>query len=241
MLRWNNWEFIMGIVNEKSFDHLHLPQIIFIGRSNVGKSSLINALVNNRNAALVSNTPGKTREINVFNIDKKIHLMDCPGYGYAAVSKSQRSSWIQLIEKYFQRNMNNSLDIINTPAKIHACVLIDAKVGVKNSDRDIIDMLVSYDVEFSVVLTKADKARKDAMQTIVNDLLSSPDSQNLNDEDYENHSNYEGELNANADSEILNTSTDNSDSAIRVIATSATKSEGISQLRHLIFEILFSK
>ena len=103
----------------------------FVGRSNVGKSSIINAVTKTKNLAKTSKTPGRTQSINIFMISEKINLVDLPGYGYAKVSKVMRNNLGVLIEEY----------IINRLNLIHTYVLIDAKVGVKNSDIDMFDLL----------------------------------------------------------------------------------------------------
>ena len=99
MLNNINLEFTIG--NQKQLlDIKNLCQIVFVGKSNVGKSSLINAMLNRKNLAHTSNSPGKTQTINFYNIEQKFYFVDLPGYGYAAVSKQKISSWSKLIEKY---------------------------------------------------------------------------------------------------------------------------------------------
>jgi len=122
----------------------------FIGRSNVGKSSIINAITKTKNLAKTSKTPGRTQSINIFLINNNINLIDLPGYGYAKVSKVMRDNLGILIQEY----------IINQLNLIHAYVLIDAKVGVKNSDIDMFDLLNDSDRYFSIIFTKIDKCSK---------------------------------------------------------------------------------
>ena len=119
----------------------------FIGRSNVGKSSLINAITKTKKLAKTSKTPGRTQSINVFEINNKINIIDLPGYGFAKVSKVMRSNLIILIEEYIE--YRKSLD--------HVFLLIDAKVGIKNSDIDMMDYINNCSKKFSLVLTKIDK------------------------------------------------------------------------------------
>jgi len=121
----------------------------FIGRSNVGKSSIINAITKTK-LAKTSKTPGRTQSINIFLINNNINLIDLPGYGYAKVSKVIRDNLGILIQEY----------IINQLNLIHAYVLIDAKVGVKNSDIDMFDLLNDSDRYFSIIFTKIDKCSK---------------------------------------------------------------------------------
>ena len=119
----------------------------FIGRSNVGKSSLLNAITKTKNLAKTSKTPGRTQSINVFEINNKINIIDLPGYGFANVSKAMRENLMVLIEDYVEGREN--LD--------HVFLLIDAKVGIKSSDIDMLDFINSYSKQFSIVLTKIDK------------------------------------------------------------------------------------
>ena len=119
----------------------------FIGRSNVGKSSLLNAITKTRKLAKTSKTPGRTQSINVFEINNKINIIDLPGYGFAKVSKVIRGNLIILIEEYIQYRKN--LD--------HVFLLIDAKVGIKNTDIDMMDYINNCSKNFSLVLTKIDK------------------------------------------------------------------------------------
>ncbi len=119
----------------------------FIGRSNVGKSSLLNAVTKTKKLAKTSKTPGRTQSINVFEINNKINIIDLPGYGFAKVSKVIRENLIVLIEEYIQ--YRKGLD--------HVFLLIDAKVGIKNTDIDMMDYIDNCSKNFSLVLTKIDK------------------------------------------------------------------------------------
>ena len=119
----------------------------FIGRSNVGKSSLLNAVTKTKKLAKTSKTPGRTQSINVFEINNKINIIDLPGYGFAKVSKVMRGNLIILIEEYIQ--YRKGLD--------HVFLLIDAKVGIKNTDIDMMDYIDNCSKNFSLVLTKIDK------------------------------------------------------------------------------------
>ena len=122
----------------------------FIGRSNVGKSSIINSITRKKNLAKTSKTPGRTQSINIFLINDQINLVDLPGYGYAKVSKVMRQNLETLIQEY----IGNQLELM------HAYILIDAKVGVKNSDIDMFDLLSESNRKFSIIFTKIDKCSK---------------------------------------------------------------------------------
>jgi len=125
----------------------HLPEFCFVGRSNVGKSSIINAITKSKKLAKTSKTPGRTQSINLFQINKKINIVDLPGYGYAKVSKVKRDELTHLIEGYILKRNN----------LIHVFVLIDCKVGIKDKDIDIFDIISESNKKFSIILTKIDK------------------------------------------------------------------------------------
>ena len=123
------------------------PEYAFIGRSNVGKSSLINMLCNNDKVAKTSNTPGKTQLINHFNIDNEWYMVDLPGYGFAKVSQSQRKKWEKMIEDYLRKREN----------LVSVFVLIDSRHTPQKLDLEFVDNLREWKVPFSLVFTKADK------------------------------------------------------------------------------------
>ena len=128
----------------------NIQDCCFVGRSNVGKSSIINAVTRTKNLAKTSKTPGRTQSINIFLINEVINLIDLPGYGYAKVSKVMRDNLGVLIEDYIQ----------NQSSLIHTYVLLDAKIGVKNSDIDMFDLLNYSNRNFSIIFTKIDKCSK---------------------------------------------------------------------------------
>ena len=126
-----------------------LPEVAFAGRSNVGKSSLLNALVRRKKAARVSNTPGRTREINFFDVNGEFVLADLPGYGYARISKEQRSAWRPLIEGY----------LLGSPALKGVVQLLDARHHPSDEDLQMLDFLAHAGTPTIVVATKVDKLR----------------------------------------------------------------------------------
>jgi len=126
------------------------PEFAFIGRSNVGKSSLINMLTQRKNLAKTSSTPGKTQTINHFLINKKWYLVDLPGYGYATVSKTTKEGWSQMIESYFKQRENVYCTFI----------LIDSRLEPQKKDIDFINWLGGLGVPIALVLTKIDKIKQ---------------------------------------------------------------------------------
>lgn len=143
--------FIMGVAKLEQLPPASLPEIAFAGRSNVGKSSLINALTGRRGLARTSNTPGRTQELNFFDIGPgHFILVDMPGYGYAKVSKDQVAKWTELLKSYLRGRV---------PLRL-CCILVDARHGLKDTDRDMMKMLDEAAVPYRLILTKADKCRK---------------------------------------------------------------------------------
>lgn len=135
-----------------------LPEFAFIGRSNVGKSSLINALVERKGLAKTSSKPGKTKLINHFQIEKKWYLVDLPGYGYAGVSKAERANWKTMIETYIR----------NRRELICLFVLIDSRIPPQRIDLEFIDHLGLWEAPFEIIFTKADKVKKTQRMGLLN-------------------------------------------------------------------------
>jgi GTP-binding protein len=141
------------------------PEYAFIGRSNVGKSSLINALVQKKNLAKTSQTPGKTQLINHFQIDKKWYLVDLPGYGYAKVSKTEREKFEKMIHEYLENRQN----------LIYTFVLVDIRHEPQKLDMEFMNNLGEQGIPFCIVFTKADKLS----QTAINKSVSTYQEQML--------------------------------------------------------------
>jgi GTP-binding protein len=123
------------------------PEFAFIGRSNVGKSSLINMLADNQKLAKTSGTPGKTQLINHFIVNKQWYLVDLPGYGFAKVSQNSRNRWEQMIENYLRKREN----------LVNVFILIDSRHNPQKIDIDFVNQLGKWEVPFTLVFTKADK------------------------------------------------------------------------------------
>ena len=148
--------------------HIEIPssqinkECCFIGRSNVGKSSLINSITKTKKLAKTSKTPGRTQSINVFQISEKINVVDLPGYGFAKISKVMREKLRVLIEDYISHR--TILD--------HIFILIDSKVGLKNSDIDMLDHINCCSRKFSIILTKIDRISDNQTSFQKNSILS---------------------------------------------------------------------
>ncbi len=141
--------FVMGVARIDDLPADVLPEVAFAGRSNVGKSSLINALTGRKTLARTSNTPGRTQQLNFFNLGDRLTIVDLPGYGYAKAPKGEVDRWNRLIRKYLKGRVGLR----------RLCVLIDARHGLKMSDRQVMDMLDEAAVVYQIVLTKADKVK----------------------------------------------------------------------------------
>lgn len=140
--------------NKSQFPEPILPEIAFAGKSNVGKSSLINCLINRKALARTSSQPGKTQTINFYNIQQKINFVDLPGYGYAKVSKTEREKWGKLIEGYLS-NRENLRQVI---------LLVDIRHEVGANDKMMYDWITYYHNHVIVVATKADKVSRNQLQ-----------------------------------------------------------------------------
>lgn len=142
-------DFLKGVVNVDGLPAADRPEIAFAGRSNVGKSSLINALCRRKSLARTSNTPGRTREINFFTVEEEAYLVDMPGYGFAKVPKDLVAGWTRLIERYLRGR-----DTLK-----RTFLLIDARHGIKKNDIEIMQKLDQAAQLYQIVLTKADKLK----------------------------------------------------------------------------------
>ncbi|WP_457574608.1 ribosome biogenesis GTP-binding protein YihA/YsxC [Desulfolithobacter sp.] len=143
-------EFIKGVYSLKDLPEPVWPEIAFAGRSNVGKSSLINRLIRRRNLVKTSSRPGKTQALNYFSVDERMYLVDLPGYGFARVPRQMRSSWEQLITGYLEKR----------ESLVCVVVIIDLRHELKSQDRELVDWLRYHHKPFLPVYTKADKLSK---------------------------------------------------------------------------------
>jgi GTP-binding protein len=140
-------EFIVSSADPETFPSDGLPEIAFLGRSNVGKSSLLNALAGRKGLAFTSNTPGRTQTINFYRIEGAFYFVDLPGYGYARVPADQKDRWKKLIERYLLKRENLKL----------SCLVLDARRGWMDPDRDLKQWLEHLGRPYLVIATKTDK------------------------------------------------------------------------------------
>ena len=165
-------EMVVSAVNRNQYPTEGLPEIALVGRSNVGKSSTINTLLNRRNFARTSQTPGKTRTINFFLINNEFYFVDLPGYGYAKIAKSEKEKWGVIMERYLQDR--NELCAI--------FLLVDIRHEPTNDDVMMYDYLKYYNIPVTIIATKSDKVSKnsyDKNKRIIKDTLKLVESDNL--------------------------------------------------------------
>lgn len=157
--------FMLGAVGLEHLPDSILPEVCFAGRSNVGKSSLINALTGTQGLARTSNTPGRTQELNFFSLADRLLICDLPGYGYAEAPKERVQKWTRLVKSYLR----------GRPSLRRVLLLIDSRHGVKANDHEIMTMLDEAAVNFQIVLTKMDKLKVKEAESIegkVRDAIS---------------------------------------------------------------------
>ena len=148
-MNFNNVEFLISAANPKDFPKDRLPEIAFAGKSNVGKSSVINRILQRKNFARVGEKPGKTIHVNYFTIDKKCYFVDLPGYGYAKVSQSEKERWGKLMENYFAANR---IDL--------GVMIVDSRHAPTNNDITMARWFLDSGCPFVVVANKLDKVKK---------------------------------------------------------------------------------
>jgi GTP-binding protein len=152
-------QFKIGAALYDQIPDSRLPEIAFIGKSNVGKSSLINAVVNKK-IALTSKTPGRTKQLNFFCIQEKLNLVDMPGFGYAKASKVEIANWEKLIYLYFANRANLK----------RAFLLIDSRRGIGEKDIDMINILNAVGLSYQLILTKVDEIKNEEIAKIIEDI-----------------------------------------------------------------------
>ena len=168
-VNWNMAQLVRSAAKPADFPRDGLPQVVFAGRSNVGKSSVINRLLNRKNFARVGSAPGKTTHINYFLIDKKLYLVDLPGYGYAKVSKQERDRWGMLIETWFADTRRMALGML----------IVDARHKPTSDDCTMAQVFLSAEKPFLVVANKLDKLKKSEIEgnmLLIRETLTLPDN-----------------------------------------------------------------
>lgn len=155
-------DFVLSVANLKQLPTDDLEEVAFAGRSNVGKSSLINALFGQRKLAKTSSTPGRTQQLNYFNLDNRLYIVDLPGYGFAKAPKEIVRNWQNLINTYLVGRANLR----------RVFLLIDSRHGIKKIDEEIMDMLDKAAVTYQIVLTKIDKISNRELAKILSDTRS---------------------------------------------------------------------
>ncbi len=157
--------FLSGAVSYSGIPDSDLPEVAFAGRSNVGKSTLVNRVTNRKSLARTSSTPGRTRQINFFQLRDKMILADLPGYGYARASKAEVRNWTRLIYSYLR----------GRPNLRRVCLLIDARREIGKADEQVMQSLDLAAVSYQVILTKCDKVKPGTLQDVatrVSEIIS---------------------------------------------------------------------
>ncbi len=150
-------KFVAGVATLDQLPVLTLPEVAFIGRSNVGKSSLLNALTNNGKLARTSQTPGATKQLNFFNLVDVMHLVDVPGYGYAKAAKKDVRKWQGAVFDYLRGRSQLA----------RAFMLVDSRHGIKEADTKMFELLNDAAVSFQIVLTKIDKITPEELEKVL--------------------------------------------------------------------------
>ncbi len=152
-----NCNFLISAASFNQLPDTDLPEIAFAGRSNVGKSSLLNALTGRKNLARTSNTPGRTQQVNFFDLGGRVMLTDLPGYGYAKAAKSVVDQWTRLIKSYLRGRVQLR----------RVCLLIDSRHGLKDTDREAMVLMDEAAVAYQIVLTKCDKIKAAELEKLL--------------------------------------------------------------------------
>jgi GTP-binding protein len=154
--------FVKGVVNVAGLPDEPIPEVAFAGRSNVGKSSLLNAMISQGQLARTSNTPGRTRELNYFRLGDAMHIVDMPGYGYARAPKALVDSWQRLVRDYLRGRTQLA----------RVFLLIDSRHGVKENDLETMKLMDQSAVSYQLVLTKTDKLKASELKAVTEATLA---------------------------------------------------------------------
>ena len=164
----SNVRFVKSLTEIKDKPIPKLPELAVVGRSNVGKSSLINSIFNQKKLAKISSTPGKTRLINYFEVENKYYFVDLPGYGFAKIPKQESDKWKKMLENYLKNNSDLRLVLI----------LIDARRGLMQIDKTMMDWFDYFKIKYKIILTKVDKLSSNELSKIRSKVIKQ-----INDED----------------------------------------------------------
>jgi len=154
--------FVKGVVNVAGLPDEPIPEVAFAGRSNVGKSSLLNAMIAQGQLARTSNTPGRTRELNYFRLGDAMHIVDMPGYGYARAPKTLVGSWQRLVRDYLRGRTQLA----------RVFLLIDSRHGVKENDTETMALMDQSAMSYQLVLTKTDKLKRNELDAVTQATLA---------------------------------------------------------------------
>lgn len=154
---------MLGVVKLETLPEETVPEVAFAGRSNVGKSSLLNALTGRKGLARASNTPGRTRELNYFDLGGQIRLVDLPGYGYAKASRSDVERWTKLTRDFLR----------GRTVLRRVFILVDSRHGLKPADNEVLDLLDTSAVSYQIVLTKTDKIKPSRLPWLISETAQS--------------------------------------------------------------------
>ena len=160
-------DFMKGVVSLDGFPPDDRPEICFAGRSNVGKSSLLNAITKRKSLARTSNTPGRTQQINYFSVGNKLYIVDLPGYGYAKAPLHEVKKWQELIFSYMSGRRNLK----------RVFLLIDIRHGIKSNDIEIMNLLDEAAVNYQIIFTKCDKMKGQVLENLVMEYAKALDLQ----------------------------------------------------------------
>ena len=167
-INWSNAVFVRSAASKPQFIRSSLPAVVFAGKSNVGKSSVINRLLNRKNFARVGNTPGKTVHVNYFSIDEKLYLIDLPGYGFANVSAAEKQRWASLMEEFFAEKGLFTLGVL----------IVDARHAPTKDDVSMAGWFLNSGCPFVVLANKLDKLKKGEIEpnlARIREVLSLPE------------------------------------------------------------------
>ena len=156
----NNAKFELSVMNKSQYPKGKVPEIVLAGKSNVGKSSFINAMLNRKSLARTSSAPGKTRQLNFYNIDDRLYFVDLPGYGYSEMSKSEQEKVATSVNSYLKNRININLIIL----------LVDIRHKPTQNDITMLDYIKSTGRRYIVIASKADKIAKTKVKSYVEDL-----------------------------------------------------------------------